>query len=412
MQTRLTLKFYILFISLFWGAGAIAQNRPFLKEGFWRGVFHLQENEVPFVFEVKGTNASNATVFLINGKERAALNHIVQKNDSVFIPVELYDAVIIGKVEGNKFNGVFRKLSLSKSNGGLAFTADYGRKARFENKNIAPKASLSGTWDLKMIYPDNTEEVVGLFDQKTNNLTGTILTTTGDYRYFEGTVQGADFYLSAFSGSNPYLIKGKFVNQNEIEAEFITSRGKISIKGVRNAKAALPDPYSLTKLKDGVSSIDFTFPDLNGNPVSLKDPKYKDKVVVISIMGSWCPNCNDEISFLAPWYKKNKERGVEIIGLAFERKKDLASAKATLSLLKKKYGVDYDILFAGQAGTDAASKALPALKAVFSFPTTIFIDKKGNVSRIHTGYNGPATGKFYDEFLEEFNQEIDNLLKQ
>jgi thiol-disulfide isomerase/thioredoxin len=386
------------------------QNSPFLKEGRWRGTFHLSQNEVPFVFEVRGTNASHATIFLINGKERTALNQVVQKGDSVIIPIELYDAVLAGKVEGNRFTGTFKRQNRGPK-GVVPFSAEQGNKPRFQEGQVA-SCSLNGTWDVKMTEGQETEKLVGLFNQKGALLTGTFLSTSGDFRYFEGTADGKSFSLSAFSGSNPTLIKGRFSSNDQFTAQFITPGGISSLVGTRNDKATLPDPYSLTKLKQGYSSLNFSFPDLNGKLVSLKDPKYKGKVVIVSIMGSWCPNCNDEISYLAPWYKKNRKRGVEIIGLAFERKKDFVSAKVPLTFLKNKYGVDYDILFAGQVGPTAAAKALPALDAFFSYPTTIFIDKKGNVRKIHAGYNGPATGRFYDEFLHEFNQTVDDLLKE
>ena len=174
----------------------------------------------------------------------------------------------------------------------------------------------------------------------------------------------------------------------------------------------MPDLYSLTYLKPGYKKLDFTYPDLNQKPVSLTDAKYKDKVVIVTILGSWCPNCIDETAFLAPWYKANKERGVEIIGLAFERKNDLAFAKTALTRLINRYDVQYDILFAGIADKKVASDALPALNKVLAFPTTIILDRQGNVAQIHTGYTGPATGKYYDEYVAEFNQTIDKLLKK
>ena len=47
-----------------------------------------------------------------------------------------------------------------------------------------------------------------------------------------------------------------------------------------------------------------------------------------------------------------------------------------------------------------------------SYPTTIFIDKKGKVREIHTGFSGPGTGKYYDEFVTEFNQLMDKLISE
>jgi hypothetical protein len=47
-----------------------------------------------------------------------------------------------------------------------------------------------------------------------------------------------------------------------------------------------------------------------------------------------------------------------------------------------------------------------------AFPTTIFIDKKGQVRHIHTGFSGPGTGKYYDQYVEEFNRLIDKLVSE
>ena len=47
-----------------------------------------------------------------------------------------------------------------------------------------------------------------------------------------------------------------------------------------------------------------------------------------------------------------------------------------------------------------------------SYPTSIFIDKKGNVRKIHTGFNGPATGDKYSEFIVEFESFVVELLSE
>ncbi len=283
-----------------------------------------------------------------------------------------------------------------------------GKEYRFFEKPQEASISLQGNWDF--LIGNSGNKTVGVFNQTGSKLTGTILSTTGDYRYFEGSVKGNEFYLSAFSGSGPSLIKGT-VNGDDLTAEFIGVRGSQAIKGTRNEKAALPDAYTLTTLKEG-ADFNFTFPDaFTGKQVSLKDSKYKGKAVIVTILGSWCPNCIDEALFLSPWYKANKARGVEIIGLAFERKNEPAYAKTRLEVLKKRFDIQYDILFAGLADKKFASAALPALSEVLSFPTTIYIDKSGKVRKIHTGYTGPATGKYYEEFVKEFNEDVNLLLK-
>ena len=385
--------------------GSISQAQIKPEDGFWRGTFELAGNqEAPFNFELKG-----ATAWLLNGTERFELKGVYQRGDSLILPIDVYDAVVMAKMEANKrLSGVFKRLNTSPVDVGIPFRAEFGKRYRFVEKPAAATVSLHGKWDVTM---GNGTKTVGVFSQSGSKVTGTFLSTTGDYRFFEGVVQGTEFELSAFSGSSPSLIKGKVVG-NELSADFINVRGSQPIKGTRNEQAALPDAYTLTKVKEG-TSFDFTFPDaFTGKPVSLNDPKYKGKVVIVTILGSWCPNCLDETSFLAPWYRANKQRGVEIIGLAFERTNDPAFAKTRLEALKSRFGVDYDLLFAGLADKKYASSALPALSEVLSFPTTIYVNRQGEVAKIHTGYSGPATGRYYETFVKEFNADVSQLLSE
>ncbi len=400
----------ILFILTAIFIAACQSGRVELKEGRWRGVFILSNQEIPFVFEVTKSKPDSTIVFLINGTERFPLKNITYRNDSVAIPVDLYDAVLTGKVEKSSFSGKFKKLNTEKPDEGIPFKAESGDTPRFPTSSKTPAVSLTGTWDIEIGSAGHTNKTVGVFDQKESLLTGSILTSTGDYRYLEGAAQGREFKLSAFSGSTPYLVKGEFTSDSTFSGEFVTPRRSSKMEGKRNPKAALVDPYSFSKLKEGFSSVEFSFPNIDHHQVSLSDEKYKGKVVVVSILGSWCPNCLDETAFLALWYKENQVRGVEIIGLAFERKNDFEFAKHTLTRLKERFDIRYELLFAGLAGTESASQALPALNGISAFPTTIFIDKKGKVRKIHTGFNGPATGKFYEEFKTEFNALIDSLL--
>jgi peroxiredoxin len=207
------------------------------------------------------------------------------------------------------------------------------------------------------------------------------------------------------------LIEINFKDADSFEGTFYTARGQTKLSGNRNDQATLEDAYSLAQLKPGFSTLSFALPNTDGQIISLNDERYKDKVVIVSILGSWCPNCLDELKDLAPWYAANKDRGVEVIGLAFERKDDLDYAKKAINRLKEKFGVEYEILFAGQANAETVAKVLPELENFGGYPTTIYIDKTGKVRKIHTGYSGPATGLFYEESQKEFNQLIDSLLK-
>ena len=133
-------------------------------------------------------------------------------------------------------------------------------------------------------------------------------------------------------------------------------------------------------------------------------------------MGTWCPNCLDESKYFANYYEGSKAQGddFEIIALAFEYAKTEAIAFDRIKRLKDKIDIQYPILLA-QYGTSDKVKAqekLPMLNHVLSYPTSIFIDKKGKVRKIHTGFNGPATGEKYSEFKEEFESFVALLLSE
>jgi hypothetical protein len=120
----------------------------------------------------------------------------------------------------------------------------------------------------------------------------------------------------------------------------------------------------------------------------------------------------DETKFLKSWYDENQDRGVEILALAYEAKSDFDYAKGRVLKMKRKLGVNYDFVIAGTSNKQEASKTLPMLNSISSFPTTIFIDKTGLVRRIHTGFTGPGTGVYYDDFIKEFNLTVDELLDE
>ena len=158
--------------------------------------------------------------------------------------------------------------------------------------------------------------------------------------------------------------------------------------------------------------MSFTFPNAEGKNVSLSDERYKDKVVLLQLLGTWCPNCRDETAFYTEQYAKYKNDGLEIIGLAFENAPDLAGAKPALERYKKHFDMEYELLYAGTADKKAAAEVLPQLKEVKAFPTTLFIDRSGKVRRVHTGFNGPATGKVYEAYRKSFERFVEGLLEE
>ena len=239
---------------------------------------------------------------------------------------------------------------------------------------------------------------------------GTFLTTTGDYRFLEGNVSGDSLFLSCFDGSHAFLFKAK-INGDSISGDFWSgSHWQENWVGVRDESFSLPNPNELTFLKPGYESIEFSFENLNGEVVSLTDENYQDKVVIVQLLGSWCPNCKDETAYLVSLYEKYNAQGLEIISLAFEKSDNKETNIRSLNRLRDHFNVPYEILLAGKASKTEAAEKLPMLNHVLSFPTAIFIDRTGKVRRIHTGFSGPGTGEYYQEFVEETNEFVTQLL--
>ncbi|HJY23008.1 MAG TPA: hypothetical protein VJ279_08995, partial [Hanamia sp.] len=105
---------------------------------------------------------------------------------------------------------------------------------------------------------------------------------------------------------------------------------------------------------------------------------------------------------------------IEFIGLAYERTTDFKASQKALQPFIKRFNIQYPILITGVSVSDTlrTEKTLPQIDKITVFPTTIFIDKKGNVRKIHTGFDGPATGEHYIQYQKEFDEITNELLNE
>jgi thiol-disulfide isomerase/thioredoxin len=408
------LRYAILAVSLFIiTASASAQTK--LQTGMWRGALkNSTGNELPFNFDIK-TVGSGQQMVIHNGDERFKVTDIKTKGDSVFIHMPLFNSEFKLKFAGKTLKGRWIK-HLGDKDATMDFTAVPNTAWRFF-KDAKPAFNVSGRWSA--IFDEGTpgeEKLVGEFKQSGSKLTGTFLSISGDYRYLEGSVNGNQLCLSCFDGGHAFIFTAKIDNAKTISDGMYYSglSGLDRWSAVKDANAKLPDAYSLTVLKPGYKKIAFTFKDINGRKVSLTDSRFKNKVVIVQILGSWCPNCMDETNFfVSSYYKKYHPKGVEIIGLAYERTTDFAKSQKTLQQLKTHFNIPYPLLITGYTPSKGdPEKSLPMLADFKGFPTTIIIDKKGEVRKIHTGFSGPGTGVYYTQFIDEFEKLTDNLLAE
>ncbi|HKR06755.1 MAG TPA: TlpA disulfide reductase family protein [Bacteroidia bacterium] len=380
-----------------------------LATGIWRATLSLPGGELPFNFELKKNN-NLYIIEIINGEEKISVNEITLKDDSLFARLPVFDSEIKVKISQNEMSGEWINYS-RKENKSIPLNAKAGIKYRFFENSDGPQLSVAGRWEAG--FSPGTKDssfAIGIFSQDKDHVTGTFLTTTGDYRYLDGMIIKDSLYLSCFDGAHAFLFKTK-VEGNKMEGIYFSgNHWKENWVAERNENIELPNPDSLTFLKSGYDKINFSFPGLDSNMIQLSDKKFQNKVVVLQIMGSWCPNCMDESVFLADYYKKNHSKGIEFIGIAFEKTNDFQKAVSNIERMKNRFGMDYTLVIAGNR--ENANTALPMLNRIMGYPTTIFIDKKGKVRKIYTGFTGPATGKYYEKYKDDFDGFITKLLAE
>jgi len=391
------------------GCELTAENS--LSEGPWLAHLVVMDDKLlPFTFTMDHTD-NGFIMKAYNADEVLTIDEIYIDGDSIMIRMPVFEGYISGTFTKNQINGKFIKESLGRE---VPFHASYGDVPRFSNTRTA-NVDISGVWETTF-NPKTRESYAGkgIFTQKHGKVTGTFRTPTGDYRYLEGVVDGDILELSTFDGAHAYLftahatdstLNGTFYSGNH-SREFFTAR--------RNEGFTLPDENSLTFIKEGYGKFQFSFPDAQGNLISLSDPEFRNKVVIVQVMGTWCPNCLDETKFLASYLEKEQQPGLEVVALAFEYAKTREDAFKGIQRLRDRIRVNYPILLAQYGSSDKteANKKLPMLNHVMSYPTTIFVDKKGEVRRILTGFNGPATGEKYESFKREFSDFINSLLAE
>ena len=379
-----------------------------LSIGLWRGVLDIQGHDLPFNFQISKEDHRSYKLEIHNGSERISIDEVYVFGDSLFVTMDIFDAQIKAQIRKDRLTGKWCKNYTPGYE--LPFSARLGDAQRFY-PDQPPSVDLHGTWSVN--FSDDSLEAVGIFKQDSASLTGTFLTSKGDYRYLQGSVSGDSLYLSTFDGEHAFLFTAKSINPDSLQGTFRSGPTWIETWSARrDSTATLAHADSLTFLKPGYTKLDFQFPDLNGKTVSLRDAKYRNKVVIVQIFGTWCPNCIDETKYLARWYEHQQHLPIEIIGLAYERLDDYAYAKSRLNKMINKLDVKYDFLIAGNSDKVQAAETLPMLNHIMSFPTTIFIDHKGDIRRIYTGFTGPGTGKYYEEFVQDFETFTSQLITE
>lgn len=395
------------------GCGFGPKELPTPRSGAWRMELDLNGRKLPFQFDLLKDDSARWIAHIHNASEDIVVSDIVLRNDTFLMRMPLFDSEFKGVVRSDSvIEGAWHNY-LKGPDYRIHFVAHAGPTHRFPGQSDG-EGAVAGTWEVHFSKgTTDSYNAIGLFEQHADGrATGTFVTETGDYRYLEGAVNGDSMRLSCFDGSHAFLFAAALQGDSLVGRYWSGTHWEEPWVAYRNADYHLRDPDSLTFLKEGYDMVDFRLPDLDGKLVTPSDDRFKGKVLMVQVMGSWCPNCIDETVLLKEMHNTYADQGLEMIAVAFEKYDDPERAIAGLKRFRKALGVDYPIVYGGLASKENAGEKLPFLDHVMSYPTCIFVDRNGLVRRIRTGFYGPGTGDHYQNYRRNLHAFVEQLLAE
>jgi thiol-disulfide isomerase/thioredoxin len=362
--------------------------------------------EVPFRFEIAGSGKTIKGSFF-NGDEKVTSTTGSFENGALTLSFDEYGTKVEATLKDGRLEGQY-----SRGTRGAPYPFQAKRFAPAPVGD-APIPPIAGLWNIQVGKSSKGEAAWQLIVRQSGaEASAAILRVDGDTGTLTGTYRDGKFVLSHFSGARPLRLELTPASDGTLSVVQNKDSPFTAVRADQARAKGLPqpsDPSRFTSVKDPTEPFRFSFPDLNGRVVSNTDEKFRGKVVLVSISGSWCPNCHDEAPFLGELYKKYRSRGLEIVSLSFEEEAQLKNP-VRLRAFMKRYGIEYTVLIPGEP-KDLAER-VPQGVNLSSFPTTFFIGRDGRVRAVHAGFPGKASGEFHTQAKEESTATVERLLAE
>ena len=385
------------------------------------------------MLKIQEQDGGELEAFALSAGEEAPFSAVQIEGSKVVLHVDWYDSEIEAHLEGEALVGRWRK-TVDDGDSTLDFRAVPVAKqtevVRFEAPTEPADAfseeseqfDSSGRWAVTFTDEDGSDPAMAVFEQQGERLTRHVSDT-----HRRLSLPRRRPFTAVFSGSPPSTVptpscsrpacrriptapiglNGDFWSRDKYHATWTARRM------AADEPTPLPDPYTEVGLTNDDGRFHFSFPDLEGNQVSIDDARFEGKVVLVDIFGSWCPNCNDSAPVLADLDRRYRDQGLEVVGLAFEMRDDPERNRELVGKFAQRHGVEFPLLMAGTStDKELAGETLADLTSVLSYPTKIFIDRSGRVRNIHSGFAGPGTGAYYQKLVEELDTLVVELLAE
>lgn len=379
-----------------------------LLPGDYEFVFDLDTLQVPLQLNIN----EKGNWSFINWTEHIEIDTITWQDSTFQMKLPLFNTTLSGRVVDNQtITGKWidqTRVDLYE----IRFTA---KKSNFPP---LPKEEQFEKLVYSVLFsPDNPpahDDAVGLFYRADSLLYGTFLTGSGDHRFLQGRyhVDRNRMTLSGFDGAHLFYYSANIIGDTLLGEFYSGKHYSTNWRGVLNPQAHLQHPDSISKLTNTDNDFIFKVKNSEGDSVQFGPQNLSNSVSIVQISGSWCANCTDETKFFKSLYEKYHSKGLQIIPVAFERTDNFEDAKRQVLSQYKELGLTYLPYFGGKVGGGAAKKVFSGIDNITAYPTSIFIDKKGKVRKIHTGFYGPGTGSLYKIHTAELESFVQMLLNE
>lgn len=384
------------------------QNAARIEYGTWRFTLQMQNKELPFtgIFsEQDGTTVLRIT----NATEVVELRNPKVMGDSVIYDFPVYNAsLLLIKDSPELISGKW--IDSNKEDYSIPLIAEYNRDFRF----TSTKSSTAVASQYKVRFQNKNSkgfDAILLLTNENGKLSGTFLTETGDFRYLEGNIMNGGIHLSTFDGSHAWLFSATINGDSLTNGHFFAgAHGHTPWIAVADSTFQLISPDSISDIKSGYAKFEFSLPDETGTLKTHDDFIDDNTVTIYQITGSWCPNCMDASITMHQIAQDLDPHKLKIVPIHFELTDDFEKAKARVNKMKRDLGLPSHFLFGGKANKQETEQQLPALSQLSSYPTLIFTDKTGTVVKVYTGFYGPGTGQYHEEFISETKALLASLL--
>jgi thiol-disulfide isomerase/thioredoxin len=389
----------------------VAAAEEFDPVGLWYAQLSPTESH-PVEFQIRiARNGRALAAALINGAASEPFSGASWDGTTLTLSLAHYDAKIVATRKGDGLEGTYERVAAT---GLVEISFAASRTVPPAPKVKKPGVSVGGTWAVEIAEPAGVTKGAGLFRQKGTTVTGTVATASGDYGPLHGTFDGEQLVLMVFNGFFVYRFDGELLPDGSLAGEFRSRKNPPSDwKAGRLSERISPEGPSAfegVKPRNPDSPFVFSLPDAEGKTVSSDDPRFRGKPVVVAFMGTWCPNCHDEAPVLRDLHSRYRAQGLEVVALTWEYTDDADRSGRLVRQFAERHRVTYPILFAGTTKGAATSGPRTQLDGFSGYPTTLFLDRSHRIVRVHSGFDGPATGVRFKALRKEMDETVRKLL--